>query len=304
MNFLKAVFMLFILLLFLASCLPTSQAPLPVETPTQPLTQAPTEPVPTPQDAPLLPPQAAQEAVGTLAAQLDVPVDQVTIAQIDEEDWPDGCLGLATDDEMCTEAIVPGFRVILRAGEAVHEFRTNRDGSVVREVTSSEEDLTGRAAELLVRLSGLALDRIQVTGLEQRDWPNSCLGVEAPEEMCLAVITPGYRIRYQVEGESYVVHTTADLSHGRLMTAPSGMDVALKVRVQVENELNRELAEIRLVDLEAVDWPNACLGVQEPYQSCAEVITPGYRVVLAVGSDEYIFHTDETGGQIIQASRE
>ena len=33
MNFLRAVFMLFILLLFLASCLPSSQAPLPVEMP-------------------------------------------------------------------------------------------------------------------------------------------------------------------------------------------------------------------------------------------------------------------------------
>ena len=302
MNFLRAVFMLFILLLFLASCLPTSQAPLPVETPTQPLTQAPTQPIPSPQDAPLLPPRAAQQAVGTLAAQLDIPPDQVTIAQIDEEDWPDGCLGLAADDEMCTEAIVPGFRVILNAGEVAHEFRTNRDGSVVRQATTSDEELTGKAAELMARLSGLALDRIKVTGLEQREWPNSCLGVEAPEEMCLAVITPGYRIRYMVDGEAYVVHTTADLSHGRLVTAPAGMDVALKARVQLENELNKDLADIRLVELEAVEWPNACLGIQEPDQSCAEVITPGYRVTLAVGSDEYTYHTDASGEQIIEAS--
>ena len=302
MNFLRAVFMLFILLLFLASCLPTSQAPLPVETPTQPLTQAPTQPIPTPQDAPLLPPQAAQEAADALAARLDIPVEQVTIAQIDEEDWPDGCLGLATDDEMCTEAIVPGFRVILKAGDAVHEFRTNRDGSVLREATSSDEDLTGKAVELMARLSGLALDRMKVTGWEQREWPNSCLGVEAPGEMCLAVITPGYRISYQVNGEAYVVHTTADFSHGRLVTAPSGMDAALKTRVQLENELNKDLAEIRLVKLEAVDWPNACLGVQQPDRSCAEVITPGYRVTLVIGSDEYIYHTDASGELIIEAS--
>ena len=271
---------------------------------TQPLTQAPTEPVPTPQDAPLLHPRAVQEAAEALAVQLDIPVEQVTIAQIDEEEWPDGCLGLATDDEMCTEAIVPGFGVVLQAGDAVHEFRTNRDGSVVREATSSDEDLTGQAAGLLVRLSGLAPDRMRVTGWEQREWPNSCLGVAAPEEMCLAVITPGYRIRYQVDGEAYVVHSTADLSHGRFITAPTGMDVALKVRQQVENELKKDLAEIRLVELEAVDWPNACLGVQEDGQSCAEVITPGYRVVLAVGSDKFTFHTDQAGEKIIQASSE
>lgn len=38
--------------------------------------------------------------------------------------------------------------------------------------------------------------------------------------------------------------------------------------------------DLRLTRIEAVDWPDACLGVANPALACAEVITPGYRVTL------------------------
>lgn len=37
---------------------------------------------------------------------------------------------------------------------------------------------------------------------------------------------------------------------------------------------------IAVVRVEAVDWPDACLGVALPGIACAQVVTPGYRVVL------------------------
>jgi len=37
------------------------------------------------------------------------------------------------------------------------------------------------------------------------------------------------------------------------------------------------------IDVRAVDWPNACLGVETPGIACAQVITPGYIVFLDNG---------------------
>ena len=54
--------------------------------------------------------------------------------------------------------------------------------------------------------------QLTVVSMEPVDWPNSCLGVNTMEIMCLEVITPGYRIVVEVDGEQITVHTNQDLS--------------------------------------------------------------------------------------------
>jgi hypothetical protein len=61
-------------------------------------------------------------------------------------------------------------------------------------------------------------------------------------------------------------------------------------------QLGLELADVALVSYEEVEWPDSCLGVQVEGIMCAQVITPGYRVILAAKGQQYEFHTDENGG--------
>ena len=50
-------------------------------------------------------------------------------------------------------------------------------------------------------------EQVEVKLVVAQDWPDSCLGVARPEEMCLSVITPGYSITFVAEGVEYVYHT-------------------------------------------------------------------------------------------------
>jgi len=50
--------------------------------------------------------------------------------------------------------------------------------------------------------------------------------------------------------------------------------------------------------VEKVDWPDACLGVQQMGVLCAQVVTPGYRIVLEANDGLYEFHTDIDGRNI------
>ena len=50
------------------------------------------------------------------------------------------------------------------------------------------------------------------------------------------------------------------------------------------------------VDLEEVEWPNSCLGVERPDIACAEVITPGYRLTFATPTGSvHELHTGRAG---------
>jgi hypothetical protein len=54
-------------------------------------------------------------------------------------------------------------------------------------------------------------------------------------------------------------------------------------------------SDARIISVEAVDWPDACLGAANPGDICAAVITPGYRIILDVGGQRVEYHTDRHG---------
>lgn len=52
-----------------------------------------------------------------------------------------------------------------------------------------------------------------------------------------------------------------------------------------------------------VDWPSSCLGVLVPETACADVVTPGYRILLKANDITYEFHTDKAGVNSILLDR-
>lgn len=70
---------------------------------------------------------------------------------------------------------------------------------------------------------------------------------------------------------------------------------------QLAESQSLQPAAITVVEYEAVEWSDACLGVNRPGEMCAQVITPGYRIVLSANGNQYVFHTN-TDGSIIRSA--
>jgi hypothetical protein len=64
------------------------------------------------------------------------------------------------------------------------------------------------------------------------------------------------------------------------------------------DKMNARPDEIRLLKIEAVDWPDACLGATQAGEVCAQMITPGYRVQAEIKGKTYELHTD--GGKFVR----
>lgn len=80
-------------------------------------------------------PPALLSAKAALAKELGIHIDEVTYVDMTLKDWPDGCLGIAGGDEMCTQAIVPGFEITLKAKDAEYLYRTDMEGKNVRKAS-------------------------------------------------------------------------------------------------------------------------------------------------------------------------
>lgn len=122
---------------------------------------------------------------------------------------------------------------------------------------------------------------------------SSCLAVQpAPTNMPTNV--PPTELIPPVE--STIPATPVDANGGY----PPAVFAALQA---LAKQLNIPLSDIKVSGIAAVDWPDACLGVITPGEVCAQVVTPGFKVLLVVGGALYEFHTNAKGTAVRQAGK-
>jgi hypothetical protein len=54
---------------------------------------------------------------------------------------------------------------------------------------------------------GVTVEEVLVQEFERVDWSNACLELPGEGEACAEVITPGFLVRLEANGQQYVVHT-------------------------------------------------------------------------------------------------
>jgi hypothetical protein len=93
--------------------------------------------------------------------------------------------------------------------------------------------------------------------------------------------------------------TPANLS-GTAAALPEGVMTAAQSRLS--EALGVEAESIQIEEVEEAEWSDACLELAQPGENCAQVVTPGYLVVLTVEGQTYEIHTN-ADASIIRLNR-
>ncbi len=224
-----------------------------------------------------------------VAAKLGLGVEELTAIAVEAVEWNDASLGCPQPGMMYAQVITPGWRFTFedRAGQLydVHTAQTpthfiiceQKEEVSVTPFSSNEEQERAAAAaqQLVAERKGMSLESLTVVSVEAVQWPNSCLGCAAPNEMCLMVITPGYRVLLQAGDVRYEVHTDCT---GRVAILCEGPDSQLKVPENVW-----QLQQATLAFLEA-NYPGFGLEQLPPEWEGASVTPAGL-----VGASHYRF---------------
>lgn len=67
-----------------------------------------------------------------LSRRTKIKADKFTIQQFSRKTWSDGCLGLGNANELCTQALVEGWRVVMGYQGKTWVYRADDTGMVVR----------------------------------------------------------------------------------------------------------------------------------------------------------------------------
>lgn len=198
----RVLFVMTILIFLVAACAPAdSGATEGASAPGEGSTSVPADLTP-----------AQRAAVTSLSETLGVPPDEIKVVSTEAVTWPDGCLGVVREGMMCTQAEVPGFKIILEANGKEHEFHTNEDGSVV--LIAEGAPNSGAVEETVIKqlAANLGLQEVDIKVIrsEMVEFRDSCLGIEQEGVMCAQVVTPGRIIVLEANGIQFEYHTSAD----------------------------------------------------------------------------------------------
>lgn len=161
----------------------------------------------------LTPAQTA--AVSALSNTLNLPPGQITVISTEAVEWSDGCLGVQKIGVLCTQATVPGYKIVLQANGTSYEFHTNKDGKQI--VPVGEVAATGAVEEMVIKQLasnlGLKESDVSVISTAEVEFGDACLDVAVNNVMCAQVVTPGQIIVLEANGLQYEYHVTNDGSN-------------------------------------------------------------------------------------------
>jgi hypothetical protein len=97
-----------------------------------------------------------------------------------------------------------------------------------------------------------------------------------------------------------LVAACSPASAGLSTDIPVDLPAVQEAQNFLSESLGVDVTQVEVVKVEDVEWPDACLGLPDEGEMCAQVVTPGYRITLEVNGQTYVLHTDESGVNIRQ----
>lgn len=79
---------------------------------------------------------------------------------------------------------------------------------------------------------------------------------------------------------------------------PGAQEAVAAAKKDLSSRTGKPLEQLVVVSVEEVEWRDSSLGCPEPGKFYAQVITPGYRIVLSDGARQDEYHSDLRGNVV------
>jgi formaldehyde-activating enzyme involved in methanogenesis len=123
-------------------------------------------------------------------------VAQVAVVSATEQNWPDGCLGLPKADEVCTMAVVTGWRVEVSDKLQTWFYRTDLTGKAIRLENPQRSMLPQPVASKLIqqvaRETNTPSGKLRIAEVRAKTY-DGCLGIYHPDRACTKIAIKGWQ---------------------------------------------------------------------------------------------------------------
>jgi hypothetical protein len=154
----------------------------------------------------------------------------------------------------------------------------------------------------IVKRFKIPLASLIVQDSSVQSWPDGCLGLAKPGEVCTAAIVNGWQVIMTDGSQNYVYRTDNTGKNLRLETEPQSilpLTVARKLRQFAAADLGVTLSKLRVSTIKPRIF-DGCLGIFNPNQACTKIAIPGWQAVLTNGRRSWVYHLNQSATRIVQ----
>ncbi|MFS0518300.1 hypothetical protein ACEYW6_26775 [Nostoc sp. UIC 10607] len=183
-----------------------------------------------------LPRPVANAVLRDLARRQGIFTRQLQIIDHNQQTWRDGCLELPQPDEFCTQALVPGWQIVVSNGKQKWIYHTNNNGRSLRLAsanTPSEnlpEKLPASVKNAVLQAASRRLQQpisqLTIIQAQQQTWKDGCLELANADEFCTQALVSGWRVVVGAVDQTLVYHTNQTGSAVRLNEKASNTTLA------------------------------------------------------------------------------
>jgi|GEM_PF-4040588 len=89
---------------------------------------------------------------------------------------------------------------------------------------------------------------------------------------------------------------------GKMRVMPSNEPLPPAVQAAKDFVEQKSGQSAIVLNVQAIDWPDGCIGIIDPAATCLMAITPGYNITVYSGESEYEIHTTADGDVVREAN--
>ncbi|WP_416209791.1 hypothetical protein [Nostoc sp. LEGE 06077] len=179
-----------------------------------------------------LPPSVTNAVLKDLASRVGISTSELQVIDYSQKTWRNGCLELPQANEFCTQALVPGWLVVVSNGKQKWTYHTNNNGRSLRLAganNSSQNKLPKQVREGVLQqaqeVSGLSGRSLSILNFQATDWSDGC-DRSTPLYPCDPIVVSGWQVTVGAANQRWVFLSDKDGSRIKLSQNESSTNTA------------------------------------------------------------------------------
>ncbi len=156
---------------------------------------------------------------------------------------------------------------------------------------------------------GIARRNLSIVSATSETWSDGCLGVPSPVELCLAALTPGWRVELTDGNKTWFYRTNANGEYIRQEPQPEqptdpgqsdriSEEATTRILEQAARDAGVSVKQLGISAVESRVW-DGCYGISTgPDNVCTMIAIFGWRAVVTDGQKVLIYHTNQDATEI------
>ena len=254
-------------------------------------------------------PTSIRESLLKAAAQhLKLKTSELLIVQISQENWKDSCLGLEDFNQVCTTALVSGWKVVVMGIGKCLIYHIDQTGSVIKlnksaigiSITNLFNAISNTVITDAQQRLGIDKYQLRITQI-QPITTDGCLDLPKLGEFCTQITLKSWQVRVKGNKQLLVYHVHPDQKQVRLNISASRITLPISISNRVLDQASQISSlpkqSLKIVKSQPKQWEFSNVD-----QLCKPLKVSGWEVVVNTYKERLVFLSDRRGKLIQQVN--